>query len=908
MSKKVIHSKPVVVRDQDNARKVKLLEKLERMDGWSNVVTLLGTSADKRTASKLQWEPHDPEFFEQMYAGGGIPARIVDLIPEHSLREWIKFQDVDDAQEEAMDERCQELDLRNVFIKAWKWGRAYGGGLIYIVTNTDDPSQPLQVGEQVLSLQDLARRDVRWMTTDVEYDMGSVNYGKPRIYYLNVQMGSQFKGYPVHWTRVVRFDGQLVPRITYIRNNYWHDSILNKPYNAIRNYETANDSAAAVLMDFNVDVFKMKNLANLISAGNEQIVKNRIETMAYVKSVLNAMLIDADNEEYENKSRELTGVADMLRVQSDRLVAETDIPHTILLGESPEGSNGTGNSTSQGWYNFIGAEQKNYAKPKLRRLFQIVFGNGVKFKFNPLRVLDDTEKADRNLKQAQADAIYIEKQVVDPSEIAESRFGGQEYSVDTQLDWEAREAGLLVPGGGSGGPDNFGENGGEEGEDPDDGNNEPPTPPGKKQPPQKKTDDVFSTTGDQPPEGKSGVATVPSEPEPVGEELSEEPDKDLHGFAEPGMEQVGGGVEAAGAGESAGTQYDLRNEEGTTEGTVPKTKSFIGQTESLPFRDPKTNPKMKGPGIPNKARTVLPTRGNGVTAQSGYNIKEDPKLQQEDKQGVEGHSIEPTLRADAHAVPMDDAWITMKGAHIKVSESGEHESGPFKGKSHEPKGAKSKGKEKPKPKKEGGGGEGPSALELLTKAAEKTAQTEESKSKDSLLDSGVEASMKEFAKGTLKSSSGKKVTDPKQAAAIGYSEQRGDSRAATVIVRNKDGHILMGPTHKDGRWTLPGGKVEDKESMHQGALRELHEETGIEASKLRYLGSRLVESEKGKNTHVAMYEHNMKDGVKPTAKKDPDKEVKSWKWFDTKDGLPKDVLGNLKHANNVALDHLGLLK
>lgn len=32
--------------------------------------------------------------------------------------------------------------------------------------------------------------------------------------------------------------------------------------------------------------------------------------------------------------------------------------------------------------------------------------------------------------------------------------------------------------------------------------------------------------------------------------------------------------------------------------------------------------------------------------------------------------------------------------------------------------------------------------------------------------------MREYARGTLKSSSGQKVTDPKQAAAIGYAEAR----------------------------------------------------------------------------------------------------------------------------------------
>jgi phage-related protein (TIGR01555 family) len=748
--KKVIHSK----REE------------QRNDGWSNVLTLLGTGADKRMHSKIEWDPRDPEFFEQLYAGGGIPARIVDLIPQHALRHWIEWQDLSPAKEKERIDICNKLNVRAQFSKAWTWGRAYGGGLLYIVTDTPDPSSPLELGEKVIGLQDLSRWDVRTMTTDVEFDMGSPNFGCPRIYYLNVQMGSQFKGYPIHWTRMQRFDGQIVPRRTYIRNNYWHDSTLNRIYNSIRNYEMANDAAAACLLDFNVDVFKMKNLSNLIAAGKEKVVKDRIEMVEFVKSVINAVIIDADNEEYDNKSRSLEGVADLLNKQADRLVADTDIPHTILLGESPDGSNATGNSTSQNWYNMLATEQENYARPKLDRLFSIIFPeDDVSYKFKSMRVLDDAEKADLHLKQAQADQIYLDKQVLDPSEVAQSRFGGKEYSIETEVDWKGRASGDIVPGS---------NDLSEEGSDGDDESDDDDERGGGTE----KKDDLFHIAGDQPPEGKSKVAASPSEPEPGGALPKKE------------MSAEGDGIEGLFISrKNPGTQYDLRNEEGDNAGTDPKITSFISQTMSEPMRDPRTDPHIKGPGIPNRARTVLPTRGTGVVAQSGYDIEKDPKLQDESpREGVEGEA-------------------------------------------------------------------------------------------NSL--SGQEG--------------------------LGRNDSSDRRRAATIIVRRGD-HFLMGPTHENGRWTMPGGMIEDGESVHQGALRELEEETGLKAGKLKYLGTRLVESEKDQQTEVAMYEHHVKDGVRPTHKKDPDKEVSGWKWLNSKEPLSQDVLGNLKHANNVALDHMGLLK
>jgi uncharacterized protein len=871
-------------------------EALARADGWSNVITNIGTSQDKRMYNKIDWNPQSPEFFEQLYAGDELASRIVNIVPEEALRQGWEWTGGPEKQIiKKINDRAAELDLRGAIERTWKWGRAYGGACLYIVTDTRDPASPLRKGERVIGLRDLSRYDLRILSTDVEADFGSSNWGHPNIYYLTVQMGSQFKGYPIHWTRMVRFDGYLVPRRTYIRNNYWHDSVLNRIYNVIRNYQSANDAVATMLQDFNVDIYKMKDVANLISAGKEDLVKKRIEIMNFSKSVIRAMILDSDSEEYENGQRSIEGVSELLTQQANRLVAAVDMPHTVLLGESPDGSNATGNSTTNQWYNKIQAEQENYLRPKLKRLMQAIFYDieDLDFKFNPLHHNTEGEEADIRLKVAQADQIYLTNGVLDPTELADSRFGGDEYSMETQLNKDAREQGLLTPHASDAGFDPNGP----DGEDPDGtggatGEEDPidSAPQGAngllkpgqsaasnlpvKGKPSTDAEAFPVAESTEEPEGQDMVGTPIPQPikkspkvplnqaggpdatPPESEEEEEEP-TDLPESLQPYQ-----GNEVGFGSDDNDATYGLKNQSIGT--PVEKVKQMIGISMSEPMRDPKTDPKLPPPGRTKNPRVINPTVGDGVVSKSGAQFRSDTMI--------------------------EDAFT--EGKHPRAGDGkfghGAGKSAPKGKPAGKPKGGK------PEPKKPAPRGKAPAkgahsghAVSAMFAAAEKA---EEGAEKG---DAGESLFMPRQTDWIKDNKTQQKVTSGNDAACV------------AIMTGNK---ILMGKRRDSGRWTLPGGHLNDGEQPTQAALREVQEETGmwLRPDHLDDMGPSTVIKPNGDAVTVNKY-RILLPGPKPmTTRMDPDNEVEKWQWIDTTNGLPDIVKENLHHQPNVVLDALGL--
>lgn len=135
------------------------------------------------------------------------------------------------------------------------------------------------------------------------------------------------------------------------------------------------------------------------------------------------------------------------------------------------------------------------------------------------------------------------------------------------------------------------------------------------------------------------------------------------------------------------------------------------------------------------------------------------------------------------------------------------------------------------------------------------------------------------------------------------------ARVATLAVWR--GHELMMGLRRDNmKWTTPGGHLNSAESPIAGAIRELKEETGLDATadQMQYLGSAQVAGRSGAPVELHMFQMDV--GMRPALNisNDPDHEVHGWGFVDVSNGIPSGLAANLHTPKNHLFRSLGLMQ
>lgn len=414
-----------------------LLERTKvRFDAWVNAITGLGTSIDKVTAALMTpGTILSDTTLETLFTEDDISRKVVLVKPREMFREGYNLVNLDTDHTKKLLQGAKALDL-NAKVHECTWlGRLYGGCIL--AADSPTPEEPFgTVAESVDSLQVVDKRKI----SGIEYENG-----QPLYYLVTSEVDKARKIIKIHHSRVIRFGGALTDPQSKAANGGWDHSVLQEAYEVIRQFGQSWQGVTHGLVDWSQAVFKIKGLIHMIGEGHEETLMKRMQIVNMSRSVARAVMVDADSEEFERSSESFQGIAPILDKLEMRLASVADIPVTLLFGSSPGGLNATGDSDFRGFYDRVASEQRMYLKPKLQRAYGFIakrqgikLGEDFSIDFRSLWSPTESEAAKTRETQAKADVLYINSDVLQPEEIALSRFANG-YSVETILSDEAIE-------------------------------------------------------------------------------------------------------------------------------------------------------------------------------------------------------------------------------------------------------------------------------------------------------------------------------------------------------------------------------------------------------------------------------------------------------------------------------------
>jgi phage-related protein (TIGR01555 family) len=421
-----------------------------KLDGYENVLTGLGIAGlDSKRSTRYKAEKRmEDRSLGEFWSFNGLGKRVVKLPLQDAFREGFSINGDDDSEifnylKLGKNDKGNKTELWKSFKECARWADVYGGAIMVLGIKDggelDDP-----VDEKRIDAVSYAHVFDKGQVNiyDIDTDSQSENFGQPEYYEVYPLNGSEVLR--VHYSRVIRVDGEILPDYELDKNGYWHDSVYQAIFREIERSSTGKVSASRALDDLYIYTMKMKGLAQQIGQGNESKVIARLRQLDQTRSSMSMIGID-ENESIERNTLTLSGVKDILVALDEAVTTVTGIPMSLLSGQPPKGLSNSDESGMTFYYDKVANKQEEQLECPLEKLIRYVMlskagpTNGKEIagwyiEWNPIERQSETEIVNNRKTQAETDQIYMTGGVLQPQEVKTSRFGGLEQSLDTTID------------------------------------------------------------------------------------------------------------------------------------------------------------------------------------------------------------------------------------------------------------------------------------------------------------------------------------------------------------------------------------------------------------------------------------------------------------------------------------------
>lgn len=438
------------------------IERIIRRDSWFDVSTGQRAGGDKVTGMRPGVPNVSRQTLVDLYTYDHLAHRIVDEKVNEAFRERFILQPKDGDRIE-MQDRWKELDrkyrVEHQIQTALKWARRDGGCLLVKVPDVpksqllDVLARPAKEGQGIACLVPWAAFHAQPHSYYDDPKQDGPKLGQPNFYKGMFDLAPDIRTsgelriqvQQMHESHTFRLEGEpnvsshavggnghhAYKSVHSYDGNYfggqsiesfgWGVSVLSSVFSELQAFRATSGSVNALMADLSQAVYKLKDLHSVLASedtGNQ--LQARFSLIDRFRSSSNAIILDAEHEEFARTMTPLTDVSAVLTVKMLELCAAAEMPVTRLFGEKPAGLSATGEMDMTIWYDRVKVYQREVAQPILEEAVLWFDPSFPEFEvyWPDLRQLSAKDKAAAIQAVAQADAIYLQQGVFSPGEIA----------------------------------------------------------------------------------------------------------------------------------------------------------------------------------------------------------------------------------------------------------------------------------------------------------------------------------------------------------------------------------------------------------------------------------------------------------------------------------------------------------
>ena len=354
-------------------------------------------------------------------------AHACNIWAEHAVRKWIKLTGSTPERRDQLERAMKRLKVRSAFAQFILHDMVFGRGQIFLDFGDADDADQVAVPLEVRSTRVSPKRPLKGLT-NVEplwSAPGTYSTSNPlRPDFYRPQQWFVY-GRTVHASRMLTLTSRPVSDMLKPAYAFGGVSLIQqmKPY--VDNWLESRQASTDMLLSYSI-INLQTDLSSTLGGGDGAEMYARADLFNSTRTNQGMWLTDKDNEVLSNIAVPLTGVADLQSQAHEQLAAVARIPLSIYLQITPTGLNASNDGETRNFYTDVLAFNEDHIREPLQRVLDLIqlseFGEideDIGFEFQPLWEMTDRDRADIRKSDADADAVYLDRGVVDPEEVRE---------------------------------------------------------------------------------------------------------------------------------------------------------------------------------------------------------------------------------------------------------------------------------------------------------------------------------------------------------------------------------------------------------------------------------------------------------------------------------------------------------